>query len=273
MVGSALMSNSYSINHLNFNPSLIKTYHGFIFDKAIEEYAPIYEKNDAYSYDNEKKNIHAIFVMWLKNRLYKNERSYKEVQDVISSVGGIYQAITIVANYINALYNKFIVFSDTEVLVHSIINSEKHNHQYKNKEHKNQKIQKLKELDNDKIKNDISKTLHKENYNAEKPNKEKKNEKQKRLNNTSYMNNNLFASKDNINISSEKLNSKVNNKKCRYIKITKKLELNNFYNYLIFLITCWKKKQYFKFYREFRMKIISEEHLIKNHQNIYNLLR
>jgi len=115
MVGSALISNSYSVNHLNFNPSSIKTYHGFIFDKAIEEYAPIYEKNDAYSYDNEKKNIYAIFVMWLKNRLYKNERSYKKVQDVISSVGGIYQAITIVAYYINALYNKFIVLSDTEV--------------------------------------------------------------------------------------------------------------------------------------------------------------
>jgi len=48
-------------------------------------------------------------------------------------------------------------------IVHSFIHSEKHNHKYKNKEHKNQKIQKLKELDNDKIKNDIAKTLHKEN--------------------------------------------------------------------------------------------------------------
>jgi len=36
------------------------------------------------------------------------------------------------------------------------------------------------------------------------------------------MNNTLFASKDNINISSEKLNSKVNIKKLIFIKITKK---------------------------------------------------
>ena len=165
------------------------------------------------------------------------------MQDVISSVGGIYQAITIVAYFINSLYNKFIVLSDTEVLLHSFIYSEKHNYKYKIKEHKNQKIQKLKELDNDKIKNDITKTLHKEKNNSEKPNNKKKNEKEKKLNNTSYMNNKLFASKDNINISSEKLNNKVNDKKFRYIKITKKLELNNFFNYLIFLITCWKKKQ------------------------------
>ena len=211
--------------------------------------------------------------MWLKNRLYKNERSYKKLQDVFSSVGGIYQAITIFAYYINTLYNKFIILSDTEVLLHSLLHSEKHNHKYKNKEHKNQKIQKLKELDNDKMKDDITKTLHKEKYNNEKQNIKKKNEKEKKKNNTSYMNNNLFASKENINISSEKLNNEVNNKKLRYIKITKKLELTNFFYYLIFLITCNKKKQYFKFYREFRMKIISEEHLIKNHLNIYNLLK
>ena len=87
------------------------------------------------------------------------------------------------------------------------------------------------------------------------------------------MNNNLFFSKENINISTEKLNYKTNNKKFRFIENTKKLELTNFFYYLIFLITCRKKKQYFNFYREFRMKIISEEHLIRNHLNIYNLLR
>ena len=64
-----------------------------------------------------QKDIYAIFVMLLKNSLYKNERSYKKIQDVISSIGGIYQGITIVAYYINALYNKFIVLSDTEVLI------------------------------------------------------------------------------------------------------------------------------------------------------------
>ena len=68
-------------------------------------------------YDRKKKDIYAIFVMWLRNRLYKNERTYKKLQDVISSVGGIYESITIIAVYINTLYNKFIILSDTEVLL------------------------------------------------------------------------------------------------------------------------------------------------------------
>ena len=93
------------------------------------------------------------------------------------------------------------------------------------------------------------------------------------MNESSYINNNLSISKEKVNINSEKLNTKFNNKKFRYIDTTKKLELTNFFYYLIFLITCRKKKNYFNFYREFRMKIISEEHLIRNHLDIYNLLK
>ena len=268
MVGNVLFSNYYSVNHLNFNPSIIRTYNGLIYDKFNEEYAPIFERHEVYQFDKEKTNIYSIFAIWLKNKLYKNERSYKKLQDVISSVGGIYQSITIIAAYINAIYNKFIVLSDTEVLLNSIIHSEK----LSNENKKSEKIQKLKELNNDKIKNDVTKALHKERFYTEKDNKNKKNEKDIKVNNTSYMNSNLFASKENINFSSEKLKYK-DNKNFRYIDTPKKLELTNFFNYLIFLITCRKKKQYFNFYREFRMKIISEEHLIRNHLNIYNLLK
>ena len=268
MVGNVLFSNYYSVNHLNFNPSIIRTYNGLIYDKFNEEYAPIFERHEVYQFDKEKTNIYSIFAIWLKNKLYKNERSYKKLQDVISSVGGIYQSITIIAAYINAIYNKFIVLSDTEVLLNSIIHSEK----LSNENKKSEKIQKLKELNNDKIKNDVTKALHKERFYTEKANNNKKNEKDIKVNNTSYMNSNLFASKENINFSSEKLKYK-DNKNYRYIDTPKKLELTNFFNYLIFLITCRKKKQYFNFYREFRMKIISEEHLIRNHLNIYNLLK
>ena len=270
MIGNVLFSNYYSVNHLNFNPSIIRTYNGLIYDEFKEETAPIFEKHEVYQFDKEKTNIYSIFAIWLKNKLYKNERSYKKLQDVISSVGGIYQSITIIAAYINAIYNKFIALSDTEVLLHSIIHSEKHN----NRNKKNEKIQKLKEHNNDKIKNedDITKNFHKQRFYTEKAKKIKENEKDIKVNNTSYINSNLFVSKENINISSEKLKYK-NIKNFKYIDTPKKLELTNFFYYFIFLITCRKKKQYFNFYREFRMKIISEEHLIRNHLNIYNLLK
>jgi len=170
MIGSVLSNNIYSVNHINFNPSIIKTYNGLISDTFKENNAPIYERHEVYSFHKESKEIYSVFVIWLKNKLYKNERTYKKLQDVISSVGGIYQSITIIAVYINTLYNKFIILSDTEVLLNSFIHSEKHNHHYKKKENKNQKIQKINEIANDKIKNDISKTLNKEKYNTEKTN-------------------------------------------------------------------------------------------------------
>ena len=270
LIGNALSNKLYSVNHIYFNPSVIKTYNGLISDGFIEKNAPIYERHDVYSFDRENKDIYSVFVVWLKNKLYISERSYRKLQDVISSVGGVYQSITIIAVYINTLYNKFIILSDTEILLHSFIHLEKNNHEFKKKEHKNQKIRNLKDINNDKIDNNAAKTLHKESNIAEKI---KNNKKDKKVNESSYTNNNLSASKEKVNINSEKLNYKANNQKFSNIETTKKLELTNFFYYLIFLITCRKKKNYFNFYREFRMKIISEEHLIRNHLHIYNLLR
>jgi hypothetical protein len=46
-----------------------------------------------------------------------------------------------------------------------------------------------------------------------------------------------------------------------------------FFDFILFKLFCAKKYKWFKVYHNFRIKIISEEHLIKNHLNIYNLLR
>ena len=104
MFGSILSSNIYMVNHLNFNPSLVKTYNGLISDGFKENNALVYERNDIYSFNRDNKDIYSVFVIWLKNKLYKNERTYRKLQDVISSIGGIYQSITIIAVYINIAF-------------------------------------------------------------------------------------------------------------------------------------------------------------------------
>jgi hypothetical protein len=48
---------------------------------------------------------------------------------------------------------------------------------------------------------------------------------------------------------------------------------SNFFGYILYLITCKKKNSYYNLYNDFREKIISEEHLVRNHLNIYNLLK
>ena len=48
---------------------------------------------------------------------------------------------------------------------------------------------------------------------------------------------------------------------------------NNFCKFIFYKLTCQKKQDNYKVYEKFRIKIISEEHLIRNHLNIYNLLK
>lgn len=46
-----------------------------------------------------------------------------------------------------------------------------------------------------------------------------------------------------------------------------------FCGYILYLITCKKKNNFYNIYKDFREKIISEEHLVRNHLNIYSLIR
>ena len=47
----------------------------------------------------------------------------------------------------------------------------------------------------------------------------------------------------------------------------------NFWYYRLYKLTCGKKKNYFKNFEEFRIKIISEENIIKNHLYIFNFIK
>ena len=79
---------------------------------------------------------------------------------------------------------------------------------------------------------------------------------------------NDFEDKNNRSQNIENINEKKDTKKIEHIYNRKK-----FLCFILFVFSCGKKNNYFKIYKEFRIKIISEEHLIKNHLKIYNLLR
>ena len=49
------------------------------------------DRNDVYIKNNDDKNIYLSYCFFLKNIMEYYERSYKRVQDVISSIGGINQ--------------------------------------------------------------------------------------------------------------------------------------------------------------------------------------
>ena len=48
---------------------------------------------------------------------------------------------------------------------------------------------------------------------------------------------------------------------------------DNFWKFILFKLSIGKKKKTFEFYHKFRVKLLSEEHLIKNHLTMCNLVK
>ena len=268
-IEATLYKNEYTVNHLNFDPVQVKTHNGLIFDNIEEEALPIFGRNDVFTIEKKGYDIFSTYIFWLKNTMNFHERDYKRIQDVISSIGGIYQFITIVAIYINSLYNNYIVLSDTENLLNSSIHNER-TISIKNEIERKRTRQKLRELKNEKIKNNISNNM---DYSMEKP--KNKNIKNSKIdNNLSKSNNNIcIASTDNINSNQNHIDTKKIKNLNKFNNRSEREKEKNFCGFLFFKLSCEKKENIFKIYNEFRKKMISEEHLIKNHLNIYNLLK
>ena len=262
-IENVISTDSYPTNHLNYNPSLIKTHNGLIFDHINNELSYSYERNDVFTY-NDNNKTYTVYYLWLNNRINYYERNYKRIQDIISEIGGIYQFITFVSIFINGLYNNYIVLSDTENLLNSSIDFEKQKfYHFKSK--------KIQDINN---KNNYNKSSEKRGFN----NENSKNNINKKINDKDFLKTNNFYITDNgdaihNNINKVKKNDKIDdNKKDNYIQKSNKTN-SNFWYFVLFKLSFEKKYISFKEYRKFRTKILSEEHLIRNHLNIYNLLR
>ena len=166
---------------------------------------------------------------------------------------------------------------DTENLLSSSLETEK-NYNHKIKSAKFEKIKKVsksktEELEGEKSNNTLKHINQKYDlYNSKnekiiKTSKENENSKNDSIFQTDYKDmKNKYKIKEN-KINEKKNNDNNNNKIDKY-------KQKNFLSYFIYKISCGKKNNSdFKPYESFRRKIISEEHLIRNHLNIYNLLK
>ena len=321
-VETGLHISDYTVNHMNFNPTLVKTYNGLVFDKSIQELSYSFERNDVYTYPNGNSEIYMAYYFWLKNRENYYERSYKRIQDVISSIGGIYQVTIVIASILNHLYNKYIVLCDTEMLLFYSIYTEKKTFTKKQKSHPNIAHENIEPREfncNEQKKylnSDImpKKTVKSSNVKLTKIDEEKPADETINSNKTDIkLSRNYKITNSNsdcgdksedqfiqelnklsrayhekkmpIHLEDNKSNDNIytiSNVPTVRVKPTiknipyfpkEKKENRKFVNYLIFFFSCKNKNKYFKIYEDFRMKIISEEHLIRNHLNIYNLIK
>jgi hypothetical protein len=265
-IETQLYSKKYTTNHININPTLVKTHNGLIMDNIKNDLAYAFDRNDVYIEDSKEQDLYLAYIFYLKNIMNSYERIYKRVQEVASSIGGLYQVFAIIAIILNYLYNQFIVLLDTELLINSSINSE-NKIPFQEKEgiiiHKrNIKILKPEDSNN----NIVTK---KEDIDDEREKTMRENSKSNnilRINkNINELNENKIIDSNNVetnnieNIDKQNKENKVKNK--------------SFFYYFFYKISCGKHMNDLKIYENFRIKIISEEHLIRNHLNIYHLLK
>ena len=132
-VGNLLFPNSYTVNNMNFNPSMIKSHNGIFFDNVIEQLSYLFTQNEKVTMDEEievkdesgnikleSTGIVSSYYFWLQNRLQFYERNYKRLQDTLSSIGGISRTVFAVAVFINSIVSNYIILLDTEELFLSL---------------------------------------------------------------------------------------------------------------------------------------------------------
>jgi len=132
-VSNMLYPNSYTVNNMNFNPSIIKSHNGIFFDNIVQELSYLFTQNEKVTMDEkievqdesgniifESTGIVSSYYFWLQNRLQFYERNYKRLQDTLSTIGGINRAVFILAVIINTLVSHYIILLDTEELFLSL---------------------------------------------------------------------------------------------------------------------------------------------------------
>ena len=258
-IENSLDKDNYSINNINLNPILITTQNGILFTHYENANFYYYDRNDAFI-NLIKDNIYMVYYLWLKKNENYYERIYKTIGDILSSIGGVSNAIIFIANIINKVINQYTALKDIKSILNSSnlrideINRPKKYIQLKN----NSNIRNIGDGSSKKSleKVDISSRTNIEIIDKNVSlNKEKKKEKQ--------INNDLNKNKEgnigkNVNIRYD-----YNNQKEKLV----------FWKFLIYKCSCGKKNYYLKYYESFREKIISVEKLIQNNQKINDILK
>ena len=245
-VSNFFSSNSYTSNHLNFSPMKLITHSGKFIDKTSEQFGYKYDFNEKII-NFENLQIFGSFHFWMQNTLVIYERTYQKIQDIAGNIDGIIEILSLIVKGLNILF-----FSDYQILYDF-----------------NKEIEELIECNIDKKKNfKFQKNLTEIKTNINSFNKNKINNNH--LNNMNKMkdinNSNNLLKENNYFFKSETpkildiFKTKI---EIKYKKITWLDALCGFkFNF---------KKNYLNFITNERMKIISEENLIKNHLGVTKL--
>ena len=99
-ITSEINSNSFVLNHLNFNPAVLRTNDGMFFDNEKIIYSYNFDYNEKITH-NEDNDIIGSFNFWIQNTEDTYDRTYKKIQDIAGGVDGIVEIVMLIAKFVN----------------------------------------------------------------------------------------------------------------------------------------------------------------------------
>ena len=124
-ISNGLFEESYTTNHLNFNPATLITNDAIFFDNDKKSFAYIYQQNEKVTAKSDDSGIYVAFYYWMQNNMQYYERKYRNFQDALSDIGGLGSLILNLAYILNFLISNFTILFDTEELLNEIELSKK----------------------------------------------------------------------------------------------------------------------------------------------------
>ena len=109
-----LTGESITINNLNFNPVVIQTNDGLVFNtnKSINSY--ILDFNEKLTYERGDATLLSAWYFVISNLCETYTRTYPKVQEALANVGGALKAILMIAEIINYLFNQWRIILDIQ---------------------------------------------------------------------------------------------------------------------------------------------------------------
>ena len=295
-INNVLHKNFFPSININFNPALLKTNYGIVFDRSRTKYTYMVESitrlenNEEFELiDNEGKKMYdeneeimtkssgfiSTFAFYLGNRMQHYERTYIKLQDLFSKIGGLGKTTFLICSTLNIMICKFITLLDTEDFLLSLKNkintsnydtiSNIYKDTYENKkifyDIKNSYIYennfKNKYLDQQSQRNEISKIKQIDKINIKKNINIKDGHKQQ----NSEVNKNIENSIKDSYLQDEGLLNRPEIR-CNFC----------WCQYIWYMICCGTSNKNISFYENVRKRILSEENIIISHYNLYKLI-
>ena len=125
-ISNGLFEESYTTNHLNFNPSKLISDEGIFISNKKEKLSYLFDLNEKLSSSSKDSGIYVAFYFWMQKRMQYYERIYEKFQDALSNVGGLCSIVLTLAELINYLVNHYIILFDMEDYMNEIKNSKEY---------------------------------------------------------------------------------------------------------------------------------------------------